>query len=276
MTNITQFPIPALPINQITSVATPEFSDIVIADQSGVTGTESLQQIYDLFLPAMFLSYNGNPNGNLAGTAFQLCWDITDNLMYVCTRSGSVTSAFWKIAAGAQGTVTTISIVNANGFSGSVINPTTTPAITLNKTTAQTIAGLSSPQMNVTGDGTEATLICNNIITDPGSNYNSVTGIFTAPVTGLYQINVIWGMSGLTSSHTLGWGSVNVNGSDIIRPWYNNIVNYSDGSGNAIICGSVLLSATVGQGVKATLQVNNGGRVVNTTSNSYFSISLVR
>lgn len=34
-------------------------------------------------------------------------------------------------AAGGSGTVTAVSVVTANGISGSVANPTTTPAITI-------------------------------------------------------------------------------------------------------------------------------------------------
>jgi hypothetical protein len=41
-------------------------------------------------------------------------------------------------AAGGSGTVTTVSVVTANGFQGSVANPTTTPAITLNAGTPPT------------------------------------------------------------------------------------------------------------------------------------------
>lgn len=41
------------------------------------------------------------------------------------------TTAFVQAAIGGAGTVTTVSVVSANGFAGSVANPTTTPAITI-------------------------------------------------------------------------------------------------------------------------------------------------
>lgn len=54
---------------------------------------------------------------------------IPSNASGVLTNNGSGTLT-WA-AAGGTGTVTTASIVSANGFAGTVANPTTTPAITL-------------------------------------------------------------------------------------------------------------------------------------------------
>ena len=46
--------------------------------------------------------YGGNPNGNLAGSAgtqggsgASVCWDITNNLLYVCTTTGTASTAVW-------------------------------------------------------------------------------------------------------------------------------------------------------------------------------------
>ncbi len=100
MSNITQFPIPALTISQISSLASAALTDIIIADQTGVTGTETLQQVLNLFLPNLFLTYAGNPNGNLAGTQNQVCWDSTDQILYVCITTGTALSAIWRPCIG--------------------------------------------------------------------------------------------------------------------------------------------------------------------------------
>lgn len=51
---------------------------------------------------AAFQVYAGNPNGNLAGSAgtpggsgSSVAWDITNNLLYVCTTSGTASTAVW-------------------------------------------------------------------------------------------------------------------------------------------------------------------------------------
>ena len=50
---------------------------------------------------AQFLTYAGNPNGNVAGTAgsgtiqSDVIWDSTNSILYVCTTSGVAAAAVW-------------------------------------------------------------------------------------------------------------------------------------------------------------------------------------
>ncbi len=55
--------------------------------------------------------------------------------------SGVAMSGTVLSATGSGGTVTTVSVVSANGFAGSVANPTTTPAITLTTTITGLLKG---------------------------------------------------------------------------------------------------------------------------------------
>lgn len=83
-------------------------------------------------------------------------------------------------SGGGSGTVTTVSVATANGFSGTVANATTTPAITIiagaiTPTTVNgvTLSGSSTPTLAVTGTTTVA-----------GSNTGDQTITLTGAVTG--------------------------------------------------------------------------------------------
>jgi hypothetical protein len=45
----------------------------------------------------VMLTNLGNPNGALAGVLYWLCYDITNKVLYICTTSGSITSAVWTM-----------------------------------------------------------------------------------------------------------------------------------------------------------------------------------
>ncbi len=58
-------------------------------------------------------------------------------------------------------------------------------------------AYIGASQSNVTGDGTSYVVIFDTIITNVSSSYNNSTGIFTVPVTGVYQFSYILTSSGI-------------------------------------------------------------------------------
>jgi hypothetical protein len=57
---------------------------------------------------------------------------------------------------------------------------------------------------NVTGDGTNYTIIFNTETSDIGNDYNNATGVFTAPYTGNYLATGCVTFSGLGAGNTLG------------------------------------------------------------------------
>lgn len=74
--------------------------------------------------------------------------------------------------------------MNNNAFN---VNMSVTDGQMLLPSRCAFFAYLSSTQSNVTGDGTEYTIISDTESFDTGNNYNAATGIFTAPVTALYK-----------------------------------------------------------------------------------------
>jgi len=64
------------------------------------------------------------------------------------------TNISWAAAGGGAGTVTSVSVVNANGFDGTVANPATTPAITI-KTTVTGITKGNGTALSAATAGTD-------------------------------------------------------------------------------------------------------------------------
>lgn len=79
------------------SVVTPTTSDLIWAVQSGSDVKETLGQVLSLALSTNSLSFAGNPNGNLAGTIYQTCYDTTNAKYYICTTTGSAATAVWTL-----------------------------------------------------------------------------------------------------------------------------------------------------------------------------------
>lgn len=90
------------------TVGSAQMSDIICAVQGyispsslGLSVQESLQQVYNLFQSNIILYNAGNPNGFVAGTTYQFCWDTSNSDLYICTTTGTSSTAVWtNIAAG--------------------------------------------------------------------------------------------------------------------------------------------------------------------------------
>ncbi len=172
------------------------------------------------------------------------------------------------------GTVTNVSVVTANGFSGTVATSTTTPAITIVGTTAQFIAKVASQAADVTGDGTNYDVVFGTEISDPGSNFSSTT--FTAPITGLYQFNISIDWLGLITGERVGIILTTSNRTYTLQ--YLQPFTISEAGGEYYQAVATLADMDVNDTAKVTV-FGAGGAGTKTTDievNSYFSGSLVR
>lgn len=126
---------------------------------------------------------------DLTGTQATALLDLfTTSLQGLAPASGGGTVNFlradgtWAVppGSGGSGTVTTVSVVTANGVSGSVANATTTPAITLvlGAITPSSVAAVGS----VTGSNLSGTNTGDQTITLTGDVTGSGTGSFTATI----------------------------------------------------------------------------------------------
>lgn len=83
---------------QLPTVTSAMPGDIIAAVQGGISVQETLQQVMNLSLANTILNFAGNPNGSVAGNIYQLLWDTSHSVLYVCTTSGSATTAVWTLA----------------------------------------------------------------------------------------------------------------------------------------------------------------------------------
>lgn len=67
----------------------------VSSSSLGLSTQQTLQQVYNLFQSTIILFNAGDPNGAVAGTTYQFCWDTSDNILYICTTSGTSSTAVW-------------------------------------------------------------------------------------------------------------------------------------------------------------------------------------
>ena len=139
-------------------VSNSTLNDIICAVQGytspsslGLSTQQTLQQVYNLFQSNLILFNAGNPNGSVAGTTYQLCWDTVDLILWVCTTSGTSTTAVWtecinpqsnwvNVASSTQAIIANMSYVCNNGASLITFTLPTTAAFG----TIIQIAGFSS------------------------------------------------------------------------------------------------------------------------------------
>ena len=87
-------------ISALPAAASAQLTDVFPVDQSGVTYKETLQQLLTLISAGIIKNFAGNPNGNVAGTIYNFCWDTADDILYICTTTGTTSSAVWTSVGG--------------------------------------------------------------------------------------------------------------------------------------------------------------------------------
>lgn len=175
-------------VTELPGVTNALLTDVIYAVQGGISSKETLQQVSQLMSSQIIQNFSGNPNGNVAGNIYQLCWDITDTILYVCTTSGSTLTAVWipvigqlndgQLRIGDTGSVP----VKATLTAGSGINIVNGPgSITIS---ASGLAGTTV--VNVTGTSQAMTINSGYIANNAG--LVTLTLPLTAPVGSILYI----------------------------------------------------------------------------------------
>jgi len=152
------------------------------------------------------------------------------------------------------------------GFPSGVITNAQQPAFSAQ----QTVNAL-----NATGNGTIFTIIYDSILGQQGTNYNSATGVFTAPVTGYYQFNASILVSNLGAAHTLFEAFFTRNaGANHFGFVVNPFVTQS-ASGLCMYNIAALISLTAADTVAVRTFVSGGAQTVTVQGGPVFSGVLV-
>ena len=127
-------------------------------------------------------------------------------------------------------------------------------------------------QNNVSGDATQHTVIFDTECFDRGGDYNNATGIFTAPVTGLYQLNSTVQVAGTTTA--MNDSIMHIAGDVSITIWSGSgtTVDYDAGFSAS---GSGLVDMDAGDTAKVVVDFRSGSKVVCVWTASQFSGHLV-
>jgi hypothetical protein len=176
-------------ITSLPTVTNASLTDIIYAVQGytsptsiGTSVQETLGQVLSLIQSNVIAHFAGNPNGNVAGTQYQsLCWDSADNFLWICTTSGTASTAVWKPIIGA--------LTNGQLAIGSTGNAPVQASLTAGPGIS-ILPGAGSIQISGTASGigwTDVTGASQAMTADNGYTANRSSLVtFTLPVTAAY------------------------------------------------------------------------------------------
>lgn len=166
-------------------------------------------------------SYNAGESSNISIGSYNTESAGESNVLRIGSGTGTGTanlnaafiSGIYGITSATADQVLTANSSNqiasvASGTSGQVLtsngsgNAPSFQAATGGPGTNIFLAYLNSTVSNVTGDGTQYLVILDSVYSNPGSYYSTSTGLFTAPVTGNYQFNMLVTVGNLPSGLT--------------------------------------------------------------------------
>jgi hypothetical protein len=135
------------------------------------------------------------------------------------------------------------------------------------------LAYLTSSALNVTGDGTTYVIVYSAEQFDVGNDFNTGTGIFTAPVTGKYPLSFVVSLDQLAAGHTSLLIQINTSNLTNIQTFRFNPAPIL--TSPTIVTGSLLCDMDAADTAKIQVTVSGSTKVVDvvgsTAGGSFFS-----
>ena len=128
------------------------------------------------------------------------------------------------------------------------------------------LAYVSGTVSNVSGDGTTYTVVFNGEISDRNSDFNSTTGLFTAPKTGLYRVSFMARMVGITSGETDL--AVQFVASNRTIQWNQALYTNSDSAGAYSPSVTSIVDMDAADTLSVTITASGGTKVVDLQGNA--------
>jgi len=157
--------------------------------------------------------------------------------------------------------ITTTAGANVSPSSGTTIQTITTAGNRTLPLNASSFAYRSAAATDVTGDGTAYVVIFDAERYDQNSNFDTTTGLFTAPVTGKYLVVANVGLAGLTASHTAG--NILITAAGVSYRKFYNPANCRDSSNQMTMSFSTIVAVPATQTISITVTVSGGALVVD-------------
>lgn len=248
---------------------------------TGVTGSAPTFQSP----AASSISITGDSGGALTGAAFTFTGGTTGltfagagstetlggTLVVSNGGTGRASSTAYAVVCGGTTSTAAQQSIASVGTSGQVLTsngagalPTFQAAGGGGPGTNIFLAYLNTTVSNATGNAVQYTVVFDSTFNNPGSNYNTGTGNFTAPATGNYQFNFLVSMGNLGANTRAIVYLVTT--SATYKPY--DVVPVAGGGGELIYSFSTLARMTSGDTANVQVRVFGGTQTVNVEGSS--------
>jgi len=167
-----------------------------------------------------------------------------------------------------------LNLVGAGAISVGGAGSTLTIAIAGAALSSRFVSYMGANQVNVTGDGTDFFPICSTVLLNTGANYDSTTGIYTAPTTGAYLFTYSIAVDNLSGANTEMNAYISL--SSAITAGGRYLINPGSvrtSTNQYFISGSGIVYMNAGDTARPGVQVSGGAKTITIQGEATYATS---